>query len=219
MRRWLLPLVPLALAVVLLAATGCGSSSEDGESAARVATAGGQADEEDGGAEGRNRDKKGDPQQAALDFARCMREHGVEMPDPEFDDQGGGRIIIGRAPDEASSGGPESASEIDPEAHEACKHFLEQGMLAPGGKPDPQMQERALQFARCMREHGVNVPDPKFDEGGGGSVAFEIGGGTLDPTSPTLQEAQAACQKHFGPEGGAGSAGPGLAPAPWGRES
>ena len=57
-----------------------------------------------------------DPEQAVLDFAACMREHGVDMPDPEIDSAGGG-IAFGftiqgkraegprRRPDAADAGG------------------------------------------------------------------------------------------------------------------
>src|SRR5215207_9265459 len=36
-----------------------------------------------------------DTQQAMLDFAKCMREQGIDMPDPEFDESGKGGITIG----------------------------------------------------------------------------------------------------------------------------
>ena len=39
------------------------------------------------GADRRGLDEK--TKQAMLDFARCMRQHGVDMPDPKFDERGG----------------------------------------------------------------------------------------------------------------------------------
>ncbi|MDQ4132540.1 MAG: hypothetical protein M3179_04880 [Actinomycetota bacterium] len=195
-RRLLLPAV---VALTLLAAA-CGGGSGRGD---EVATAGGGSDERAAGADDKS---KKDPQQAALEFARCMREHGVEMPDPEVDDKG--RMVIRRE----RPSGPSQATEIDGEAHEACRHLLD-GMAGPGdGKIDPEEQDRALKFARCMREHGVDIPDPNFDDGG---ATFQIRGEGFDPESPTVKAAEEACKEFFGPPGG----GEGPAPGPAGSES
>jgi len=36
-------------------------------------------------------------------------------------------------------------------------------------KPAAQDQQQALGWARCMREHGINLPDPQITAGGGGT--------------------------------------------------
>jgi hypothetical protein len=63
-----------------------------------------------------------DPQEAFLAFAKCMRDHGIDMPDPQFSgDDGGFNVSIG-SPD----GGADDAPMIDfnsdefKEANEAC---------------------------------------------------------------------------------------------------
>ena len=56
------------------------------------------------------------------------------------------------------------------------------------------MQETMLEFASCMREHGVDMPDPDFS-GGGARMQFRAGAGGVDPESPTFQKAQEACQE------------------------
>ena len=56
------------------------------------------------------------------------------------------------------------------------------------------MQETMLEFAACMREHGVDMPDPDFS-GGGARMQFRAGAGGVDPESPTFQKAQEACQE------------------------
>lgn len=190
-RRKLL-LAPGALALCLLA-SACGGSS--GDSAAGVATAG------DGKAKNTGESKKkADPQQAGLDFTRCMREHGVDVPDPKSD---GGMVLVGPAP---GAGGPELGAEPPAgfeEADRACRHFLEDLVQDGGGPADPKEQDRALKFAQCMREHGVDMPDPDFSKGG---VQIKIGGEGFDPTSETFKAAHKACGSLFGP-------GEGLAPA------
>jgi len=72
-------------------------------------------------------------------------------------------------------------------------------------EPDPEqiqeMQDQALAFAECMREQGIDMPDPVFGEGG--RVTQAIGGpdgGGIDLSDEEFQEAQEAC----GQEGGLG---------------
>jgi hypothetical protein len=67
------------------------------------------------------------------------------------------------------------------------------------------MQDQALAFSRCMREHGVNLPDPTFD---GGGVMMKIDGDSgFDPSDPKFEEAQKACGSAFGPAGAKAGAG------------
>ncbi len=189
-------LVPglVSLALVLAA---CSGSSGDG---AEVATA---AD----GKRTTSTTKKTDARQAGLDFARCMREHGVDMPDPTFDDHGNVQLEVGELDgggDGGGGGAVEQAGEMDAtfrEADKACRHHLA-GVMGngPDGKPDAEMQDKALKFARCMRENGVtDFPDPDFSEGG----MVRIGGEGMDPSSPTFQQAHKACQSILGAPPGA----------------
>jgi predicted small secreted protein len=183
--RVLIPGVVTVTAVVVLAAmvlAGCGGSAGAGRDVAS------------GGSDKATATtaKKKDRQQSALEFARCMRENGVDMPDPKVGEDG--LIVVG--PGEGPTPGQEM--QLNAEAEKACRPLLGEGLQdGPGTKPDPKEQERALEFARCMRDHGVNVPDPKFE---GGGTAFEIGEG-FDPSSPTFKEAQQACRQYFGPGG------------------
>src|SRR5438477_10993926 len=66
------------LALSLAACGGGGSGSTDVAS-----LAGGQ---KSGAAAEKTSAKKAskDPEQAMLDFARCMRDHGIDMPDPQI---------------------------------------------------------------------------------------------------------------------------------------
>jgi len=148
---------------------------------------------------------KANSDDAMLAFARCMREHGIDMPDPDTAGAGGA-VTIG--------GGPGSdQSKLDTEmqkftdADKACRDQL--GDAAPQ-KPSPkqqqEMQDQALAFSRCMREHGVDMPDPNFD--GEGHVSMKIDGASgLDPSDPKFEAAQQACGSAFGPKGGKGGPG------------
>ncbi len=196
-------LVRLGLGVLALAlaTAGCGGSSGAG---AEVASAGGGR-----GAEAEDASTTpADAEQAGLDFARCMREHGVDMPDPKAG--GDGFIMVGPSAggDRPEPGGAARLPEAFAEADEACRHHLDD-LIQEGGPPmDAEAQDRALKFARCMREHGVDMPDPDFSSGGG--VRIEIGkgeAGGIDPSSETFRDAQEACGSLFGPDGGPGGPG------------
>src|SRR5215211_783188 len=88
MRRNQLMLALLGLGLAL-ALVGCGRSP-DGDRVASLSGAGATGTTR-APADGASRD----PEQAALAFARCMRQHGVDMPDPEVDDQGRMTMRIG----------------------------------------------------------------------------------------------------------------------------
>jgi hypothetical protein len=133
-----------------------------------------------------------DDRQAALAFARCMRQHGIDMPDPQFNGNGITQKFTGR---------PGSKGPDDPKfkaAQQACQKYLPNGGQPP--KPNPQQQQQMLQFARCMRQHGIDVPDPKpgggIDLGGGGP-------GTAKPDDPRFKAAQQACNQYL-PNAGKG---------------
>ncbi|MER5336540.1 hypothetical protein [Micromonospora sp. NPDC002717] len=140
MRRGLLA-VPL---LVALAVAGCGGSGDGPD----VATAGG------GGAEpvsASSAAQLGDGERQ-LKFAECMRENGVEVPDPE---PGGARLFRF---DEKTDPGKVQA------AMEKCRQHLPNGGEKP--KLDPEQVERLRKLAACMRENGVpEFPDPSADGG------------------------------------------------------
>jgi hypothetical protein len=55
------------------------------------------------------------------------------------------------------------------------------------------VQEQAVKFAKCMRDHGVSeFPDP--DASGGLTIDGVLNGSSLDPSSPAWKEAIGACK-------------------------
>jgi hypothetical protein len=135
-------------------------------------------------------------QQAHLDFAACMREHGVDMPDPEFTGDGG--VMMRQGVNAGENGEPPDFEAMDA-AHEACEHILEDVIDEREAQMDPEEQERmkqqALDFAKCMREHGIDMPDPQFDGGGRVTQRIEVEDG--DPAK--FEQAQEACAGEDGP--------------------
>jgi hypothetical protein len=160
--RFLLLTLPLATASLALAACGDDSSSSAGDSQAEF-------------------------REAALDYAKCMRENGVDVPDPQFEGDGG---MLMRGP-RSGADGPAVR-----QAEEECRKHLEK--IEPPELSDEQqqeMRERALRYAQCMRERGIDFPDPTFGEDG--RIEQRLEGG-LDANDPAFQEAQRECAR-FGP--------------------
>jgi hypothetical protein len=151
-----------------------------------------------------------DPQAALLAFAQCMRDHGIDMPDPQFSADGGAMIRIG---------GPGTRPEIDPSsevfqaAQEACGPLLE--AVRPRLDPEQQAEllEQQLALAQCMRDRGIDgFPDPDIDADG--RIRRFAGTGpddlAFDPFSDAFQGAMETCTSELGIEGvfGAGPARP-----------
>ena len=150
--------------------------------------------EDGGGSAGGDKSADG-RRDGALKFARCMRENGVDMPDPKTDENGMVVIEGGRKPDDAPFEDPDFKK-----ADEACRKHL-QNALPPKLSEEEQKEfkDKALAHARCMREQGIDFPDPRIGEGG--EVSVEIGGDGIDPESPKFQEAQKACGDPFAARG------------------
>jgi hypothetical protein len=122
-------------------------------------------------------------QENFLKYAQCMREHGIDMPDPVVDD-GKFAMSIPEGTDKAK---------VDA-ANTACKQFLPNG--GQPMKADPEMQEKMRKFAQCMRENGLpEFPDPSED----GGIRIDGSTTTLDPQSEAFKKAEAAC-KEFQPK-------------------
>ena len=197
--------VLILLAAGLAAGAACGGS--DSGSNNGIASIKAAGDKKTGTEEAGKTDKtKSNPEDAMLAFARCMREHGVDMPDP--DTSGGGPGVVTFSAGALGSAGTKLDADTSKfqEAHEACKDLMgDVGPINLSPEQQQEMQDQALAFSRCMREHGINMPDPTFD---GGGVMMKIDGdGGLDPSDPKFEEAHKACGSAFGPAGAKAGAG------------
>jgi len=191
------------LIVMILTIVACGSGSNSGvaslEDTSVVETEEPTSDELDADAE-----------EAILAFAQCMRDNGVsEFPDPELDGSGNLRLFGG--------GGP-GALGVDQEtiaaAQEECFPIIEEIVQNFVGPDFSELEDNFLEFAACMREQGVEMPDPDFSQGFGPGAGGRAGIlGDIDPTDPEFQAAAQECQGifegRFGPGSGLGRQGPG----------
>jgi hypothetical protein len=139
------------------------------------------------------------------DFAKCLREHGIEATAATGPGgEGQGLRIKG-------AGGPAKMEA----AQSACKKYQpapQKLNLSPQEKVE--RAEAVEKFAKCMREHGIEVHGSSSE----GRVSIQIhgkpGGGGPNPESPAFQKAQSSCQgllpfKGKRPPGAHTSGGPG----------
>jgi hypothetical protein len=159
-------LVPGLLLVLALAVAACGGGGGKGDGVASLGGDQATSTTSPGG---------GDSTQADLAFARCMRQHGIDMPDPKVDADGRTEWQL-----------PPGVGPDDPKlkaAQQACKRYRPNGGQAQ--RPSPQQQQEMLAFARCMRQHGIDMPDPTPDGG------VDMRG--IDPDGPRFKAAERAC--------------------------
>ncbi|HEX8083175.1 MAG TPA: hypothetical protein VF529_02730 [Solirubrobacteraceae bacterium] len=145
-----------------------------------------------GGGDGGGGDTPASPreraQESALEFARCMREQGVDFPDPQVGENG--LVMIGPGPGK----GPRPDDPKLRRATEACEEHLDAGGEAPDDAVLAKHRDAFVAYARCMREEGVNVPDP----GAEGGLVFKVGDPDApDPRSPAYRRADEVCHKHL----------------------
>ena len=194
------------VAVLALVAAGCGGGSDaDGvaslESDTEVLAA-------DPNAATEVVTTEVDDEEAMLAFTQCLRDQGLDIADPEVDDEGNLRLAR-----------PGQDADFDREAfqaaREACAQFLEGVSFGFREFDRTEIEDTLVEFAACMRDNGVDMPDPDFSAtpgaGGGGGRPF----GDIDPTDPAFEAASEVCQEilsnAFGEDGpgrGPGGGGP-----------
>jgi hypothetical protein len=131
-----------------------------------------------------NANRGGDKLAAELNWARCMRQHGINISDPTPDGGIDEQLPTGMRKDD-----PKFKA-----AEQACNQVLPDG----GGQGDPptgQQRQRALAFARCMRQHGINMPDPQITADGIGQQWPE----RAERETPKFRAAQQACEQAVPP--------------------
>jgi len=173
-------LAMLALAV-LLAACGSDGDGADAGSDDVASASDDETNEQDAS------DDEADAEQELLDWVECMRDEGVDIPDPTRDADGnlvinGDGFSIGGGGDGPTTNDADDADDADgdgdepsisPEQIEAAEEVCGQPPgLGPGDISDEDlqaMQEDALEFAQCMRDEGIeDFPDPDFSDMGPG---------------------------------------------------
>ena len=137
----------LGATVALGALAGCGG----GGSGNGVASLGGGKEAQQASDDGSGHLSQREREAAFRKFTQCMRDHGVEMQDPEIGDDGS--FTITAQADAQAGTGPADPGFAD--ANEACQKYLD-GVINGGDRQAPsaeeiaKIQRQALKFARCM---------------------------------------------------------------------
>ncbi len=96
-------------------------------------------------------------EEKVLEFAACMRDGGIGFPDPVVDADGNVGFDL-----EAMSGLAEIDEAELQAAFELCAQFLEGVNFGFERVFETEFQDQVVVFAGCMRENGIDMPDPDF---------------------------------------------------------
>ncbi len=157
----------LVVPVLALALAACSTPSSAG-----VATL-----SEDDKADGKTTaDQQKDAEAELVKWAECMRENGIDIPDPTADGEGNLRLVrqAQRATggsDEATGGAVRIGEDFE-KAREECGDPPRIPGAGPSEADLKELQENALALSQCMRDEGVeDYPDPDFSRSGPGAGA------------------------------------------------
>ena len=183
--RWAAAAV-VALAVGL-AACGGGGDGDEAVSAAPVV-----AEPQQDQAVSTDEATEATDEERALEFAQCMRDNGVDFPDPVINADGS--IDLGG---NVTPGSIDPTSDTFSDAVEVCGPIVAGASFLPGANVDEtEQQADLLAFAECLRGLGYDVIDPVLSDiqaGGPGALVGAFGE-NFDPTDPANADAVQECQ-------------------------
>lgn len=134
------------------------------------------------GSDGADEAPDSETQQLLLKYAQCMRDNGVSMPDPVEGEAG------------SLYEGVDQSSTAFQSADAVCGPIL-QGVVderdSQSDEDQAQQQEEMLALAKCLRDNGIDVPDPVP----GAAKPF---GDSLDRTDPAVAQALEKCVQEPG---------------------
>lgn len=124
------PAAMMAVAAMLAAAlTACGSAASTDAAASKGTTAASAG---------------GNPSDALLAFARCLRDHGIEVPDPRAGDI---TLTIPKGvPKDVAARALQACAQYEPHAKAVVN--------------DPAHHDFAVKMASCLRARGIDAPEP-----------------------------------------------------------
>lgn len=162
----------IAMFGACVALAACGGSSSSGSNGSAGAS------------------NKGSQQETAqLKLTECLREHGVNIPDSA----NRAAAIQGLA------NVPQSTVQT---AMSACRKYASGSSVSASSRAQGvQRREQVLSYARCLREHGLNVPEPTPTTSGG--IPAFLQALHEAQQSPTFTKANQTCQQKL-PKGFAG---------------
>jgi hypothetical protein len=124
-------------------------------------------------------------EEALIEFAACMRDQGMDFPDPSVDANGLPRFDFDD---------PESIDQDAMfEAGEECRYLIEGVVLNLLDFDTAEFDDTFLEYAACMREQGIeDIPD-SLDL----TSVIEDGNLPFDPDDPAFVAADEQCRDIF----------------------
>ena len=179
----------LLVTAVALVLAACGGSDADGVASLDSATTTADTSQTDSGSVAEQ------DEQGLLAFAACMRNNGIEdFPDPRLNADGSVDFGTDQRPF------ADVEDEVAEAAFEACADELAGVSFAPGGENFDltAIEDAFVEFAACMREQGIDMPDPDVSSfllggGDGGMSPF----GDVDFEDPDVLAAAEECRDVF----------------------
>jgi hypothetical protein len=168
----------MVLATAALVVAGCGGGSSPGVANIATSTSTNSSSPAGSGG-GPSQAQLQKDQRDATSFARCMRSHGVSIPDPTVSPYAFKKSFNNPSPGFQS-------------AYTPCAHLLPAEHAPNQDTPNSRAQTVALlAFARCMRSHGFSsFPDPT----GSGELTHEmVANARIDLHDPAVVTAADAC--------------------------
>lgn len=137
----------------------------------------------------------------SLAFSRCVRGNGVpNFPDPPVDGGYGLKSFAQQSDGETLSiNGVSVNAPAFRAAMTKCHQYLPQ-QPAPTTANLEQQRVAAVRYGQCMRDHGINIADPKVAPGAGGKgieVRVDIPSG-MTQNSPAFVAADRQCARTSG---------------------
>jgi len=172
---------PLALALLVLVAGCGGSSGDDGVASLEEVTS--TSTTQRGLSEAAT-------EAALLDFAGCMRDAGIEIPDPVIGPDGFPELS-----------GPLDLESLDLEAAvdalRSCQSHLEGVALGFEVEDQAAFLDTLVEFADCMRDQGLDFADPDLTQDFGPDMFAD-----LDLADPDVVAALTTCRDLLGLDDG-----------------
>ncbi|MEN8234378.1 MAG: hypothetical protein ABFR89_05590 [Actinomycetota bacterium] len=174
--------------IVILALLAGSCSGDDGS--AQIATL--ESDDAVSAVEvGESADPIAETEAAMLAFTQCLRDQGIDIDDPTMDADGNVHLAPIDFTFESENADPEAHFAAFNEMIGSCEEHLEGIATTSSDHDATEFEDNLLEYAQCMRDNGVDMPDPDFS---GGAGAIELG----SPDDEEFEAADAECRKHLG---------------------
>lgn len=121
----------------------------------------------DGDSQKQGEEVPADPHQIALKYAQCMRDNGVDVPDPQPGGEGSSKALQGD-------------DDKVRKALDACSRYAQSKEL---DRNDPEEKDKRAKQLQCLRDHGIKAEDAPGDGGLG----------VIDAADPKFEAAAKAC--------------------------